>query len=102
MINNIEEGGLITLKGCTRVTVVTTESGRIYENRDDDNVVKISLQDDGKTLKVFILQETVTERLKKEIKILNEMTNPAKNNICGLDAIREQQSIVDSLIDEIK
>jgi len=89
------------LKDCTRVTVVTTEGGRIYENRDDGNIVKLSLQDGGKTLKVFISIESVASRLKKEVKLLNEMTNPANSNICGIDAIRDQQATVDDLLDKL-
>ena len=37
----------------TRVEVID-DNGRSYVNRNPDNVVEVQLQDDGKTLKVFI------------------------------------------------
>ena len=37
----------------TRVEVID-QNGRSYVNRKDSNVVETMLQDDGKTLKVFI------------------------------------------------
>ena len=39
----------------TRVEVID-ENGRSYVNWNDENKVELSLQDDGKTLKVFISQ----------------------------------------------
>jgi hypothetical protein len=41
----------------TRVEVITGE-GRVYTNWDKDNKITTSLQDDGKTLKVFVTQNT--------------------------------------------
>lgn len=40
----------------TRVEVID-EKGRIYTNWNPDNKVELQLQDDGRTLKVFISQE---------------------------------------------
>jgi hypothetical protein len=40
-------------EGVVRVEVVD-ENGRSYVNWDKDNIVHISIQDEGKTLKVFI------------------------------------------------
>ena len=41
------------LKNCTRVEVID-ENGRSYLNWKDDNIIELSLQDDGRTLKIFI------------------------------------------------
>jgi len=41
------------LKSCTRVEVID-ENGRSYVSWDDRNEVKVSVQDDGRTLKIFI------------------------------------------------
>ena len=87
---------------CTRVEVVD-KTGRAYVNYNDDNKVEMSLQDGGKTLKIFITSSLpLKEQLKKEIEILNKMVLPADNNLCSIDSIREQQGIVDDLIDKIK
>ena len=41
------------VKNCTRVEVID-EHGRSYVSWHPDNEVKISVQDDGLTLKIFI------------------------------------------------
>jgi hypothetical protein len=41
------------VKECTRVEVID-QKGRTYVNWDKNNIVSISLQDDGKTIKIFI------------------------------------------------
>ena len=41
------------MHGCNRVEVVD-QTGRAYVNRKDDNFVEASLQDGGRTLKIFI------------------------------------------------
>jgi len=41
------------VKNCTRVEVID-ENGRSYVSWDDRNEVKISVQDEGRTLKIFI------------------------------------------------
>lgn len=41
------------LRNCTRVEVID-EKGRSYINWDYKNKVQISMQDDDKTLKIFI------------------------------------------------
>lgn len=41
------------LKNCTRVEVIDG-NGRSYVNWHPDNEVKISMQDDNKTMKIFI------------------------------------------------
>lgn len=40
----------------TRLEVIDhkDDNGRVYVNWKDDNSFKVSLQDDGKTLKIFI------------------------------------------------
>jgi len=90
------------LENCTRVEIIT-EEGREYVNIHVDNVVSMSLQDDRRTLKVFISREPIRlkEVLRKEIKLLNKMTEPKLNNVCSIDAIREQQSIVDEIVDKL-
>ena len=40
----------------TRVEVIDS-TGRVYVNWNPDNVVEVQLQDDGKTLKVFICKK---------------------------------------------
>lgn len=45
-----------SLPRCTRVEVID-DKGRSYVNWEDGNVVKFNLQDDGKTLKVFISKQ---------------------------------------------
>ena len=42
----------------TRVEVITHEEGRVYVNWKTDNKITTSLQDDGRTLKVFVTQNT--------------------------------------------
>ena len=41
------------VKNCTRVEIID-ERGRSYVNFNPNNEVKVSMQDDGKTMKVFI------------------------------------------------
>jgi hypothetical protein len=41
------------LETVTRVEVID-ENGRTYVNWNKNNIVELSLQDDGKTLKIFI------------------------------------------------
>lgn len=45
-----------SLPRCTRVEVID-DKGRSYVNWEEGNVVKFNLQDDGKTLKVFISKQ---------------------------------------------
>jgi len=92
---------IVELEKCTRVEVID-DTGRAYVNIHIDNVVSISLQDDRRTLKVFIKKEPINlaKELKKEVRKLNKMTEQKYNNICSIDSIREQQSIVDDLIDK--
>ena len=45
------------VKNCTRVEVID-EGGRSYVNWHPDNEVKISIQDDGRTMKVFISRKS--------------------------------------------
>lgn len=51
--NTFYKSHLTTLPRCTRVEVID-DKGRSYVNWEEGNVVKFELQDDGKTLKVFI------------------------------------------------
>jgi hypothetical protein len=44
----------------TRVEVID-KNGRSYVNWDEDNIVELSLQDDGKTLKIFISKRNKNE-----------------------------------------
>ena len=41
------------IKNCTRVEVID-ENGRSYVNWHPDNIVKFDMQDDGRTMKIFI------------------------------------------------
>lgn len=43
-------------EGVVRVEVID-ENGRSYVNWNKDNIVNISIQDEGRTLKIFIHQE---------------------------------------------
>jgi hypothetical protein len=47
---------LIHLNDVTRVEVID-EKGRSYIKWDNDYLVKLSLQDDGKTLKIFLIKK---------------------------------------------
>jgi len=47
---------LIVMNNINRVEVID-EQGRSYIKWDDNNYVKLSLQDDGKTLKIFIFKK---------------------------------------------
>ena len=51
----MEKDKLTFLENCNRVEVID-ESGRAYVNWQKQNTVQISLQDNGKTLKIFILK----------------------------------------------
>jgi hypothetical protein len=44
------------LSQVTRIEVID-ENGRVYVNWKEENKVMISLQDDGRTLKIFISQK---------------------------------------------
>ena len=46
----------ISTEQVTRVEVID-DTGRAYVNRNPDNAVEVQLQDDGKTLKVFIYKK---------------------------------------------
>ena len=54
---NLTEEDLVKTK-ITRVEVIDT-NGRDYVNWDKNNKVQLSLQDDGRTLKIFINKEIV-------------------------------------------
>ena len=43
-------------EGVVRVEVID-ENGRSYVNWNKDNIVNISIQDEGRTMKIFIHQE---------------------------------------------
>jgi hypothetical protein len=43
-------------EGVVRVEVID-ENGRSYVNWNKDNIVNISIQDEGRTMKIFIRQE---------------------------------------------
>ncbi len=45
------------VKNCTRVEVID-QKGRSYVNFNPNNEVKISVQDEGRTLKIFINKKT--------------------------------------------
>ena len=47
---------IVPLKMCTRVEVID-ENGRSYVNWKGDNRVRVSIQDNGRTLKIFIDKE---------------------------------------------
>ena len=50
------EDNLIHYPKCTRVEVID-ENGRSYVNWNSKNQIKVSTQDDGKTIKIFISQK---------------------------------------------
>ena len=52
----IRENTLIYLKKVNRVEVIDP-TGRVYVNWDNKNQVQISMQDQGRTLKIFIKNE---------------------------------------------
>ena len=54
--HNIKENTVHTLPDVTRVEVIDSK-GRSYVNWDYDNMVSVSFQDDGKTIKIFINDE---------------------------------------------
>lgn len=56
---------LISLPKCTRVEVID-ENGRSYVNWNEDNRVELSVQDDGKTLKVFITKRKLESMMEEE------------------------------------
>jgi len=49
------ESNLIYYPNCIRVEVID-ENGRSYTNWNPENQVKVSMQDDEKTIKIFISQ----------------------------------------------
>ncbi len=58
-----EEGGQILiseflqnfiLESCNRVEVIEERTGRVYVNRNEDNIVRLLFQDENRTLKIFI------------------------------------------------
>ena len=49
----LEEDKLVLLQGCTRVEVID-ETGRAYVHWESGNIVQASLQDNGRTIKLFI------------------------------------------------
>jgi len=55
-INETEKEANKVLSLCTRVEVVD-EKGRSYVNWNNKNKVEISIQDSGRTLKIFINKE---------------------------------------------
>ncbi len=55
-------GGQV-IKGITRVEVIT-DKGREFVSWDDKNEVTLNIQNDGKTLKVFIQQQPDIDYLK--------------------------------------
>jgi hypothetical protein len=54
--HTIVEDTVHTLPDVTRVEVID-KNGRSYVNWDYDNMVSVSIQDDGKTIKIFINDE---------------------------------------------
>jgi hypothetical protein len=52
----------------TRVEVID-ENGRSYVNWNDNNKVELSFQDEGKTLKVFINNEKMTEQKQDSLQL---------------------------------
>jgi hypothetical protein len=54
--HTIVEDTVHTLPDVTRVEVID-KNGRSYTNWDYDNMVSVSIQDDGKTIKIFINDE---------------------------------------------
>lgn len=48
-----KEGNVIPLTDVTRVEIID-EKGRNYVNKNDNNLVSVSFQDGGRTMKVFI------------------------------------------------
>jgi hypothetical protein len=55
----------------TRVEVITHEEGRVYVNWKKDNKITTSLQDDGKTLKIFVTQNAEETMYPKQPKPIN-------------------------------
>ena len=45
------------VKNCTRVEVID-ENGRSYVNFNPNNEVKVSMQDDNRTMKIFIKRKS--------------------------------------------
>ena len=73
----------------TRVEVITHEEGRVYVNWKTDNKITTSLQDDGRTLKVFVTQNTeepVTAKCQYNDCVLcyapSHLNNNAVNSAC--------------------
>jgi hypothetical protein len=68
------------LNGCTRVEIID-DSGRSYVNWNANNKVQISMQDGGKTLKVFISGSSpLLTRSEEEIDRANDMLHEINKN----------------------
>lgn len=63
--DTFDNPSLISLPKCTRVEVID-ENGRSYINWNEDNKVELSVQDDGKTLKVFITKRNLETSIEKK------------------------------------
>lgn len=63
--DTFDNPSLISLPKCTRVEVID-ENGRSYINWNEDNRVELSVQDDGKTLKVFITKRNLETSIEKK------------------------------------
>jgi len=61
-IRHITKDRLTKLDKCTRVEVID-ETGRAYVNWNKESEVSISMQDNEKTLKVFISKKTTKDAL---------------------------------------
>ena len=78
--------------GVTRVEVVT-DNGREFVQHDCTNV-QVSLQDDGKTIKVFLKQEQISEeenerRFKECMKWINNLEPGEIREIMGREFMEE-------------
>ena len=91
---------LVQFEKCTRVEVID-ETGRAYHNRDESSLVKISLQDKGKTLKIFLIKRISLEKqLIKESILLKDMSMDL--HVFTLEQIIKQQQLVGELLVKIK
>ena len=78
--------------GVTRVEVVT-DNGREFVQHDCTNV-QVSLQDDGKTIKIFLKQEQISEeenerRFKECMKWINNLEPGEIREIMGREFMEE-------------
>jgi len=65
--NDIEyQKNLYDLNKCTRVEVID-ENGRSYVSWNKKNIIEISMQDDNRTLKIFITKNRVDEKTRENI-----------------------------------